>query len=93
MLASQGSVALVVSVTQRIERATVDMLASANDGRFLDLQTVSFTLLASLAGAICTLFEQDTDASVGSAVHRQLQMMFRHYLIAARIEILPGGRD
>ena len=70
-------------ISGRIRAAVIELLGTVPDGRFEDLQAVSFTLLAAMSGAVRTLFECDDMPTRIGVLRRQLTLMCGAYLAAA----------
>ena len=75
---------LIEDATQRGEEAIAAMLSSASDGRFPDPHVVAQTLLAAINGTVRAFYERDLPPAIGGEVERQLTLMCRSYLAAAR---------
>ena len=73
----------ITYATRRAERAIVEMLLTASDGRFPDPPLVSQVLLAAISGAVRAFYEQDAFSGIGGEVERELVAMCRSYLAAA----------
>jgi AcrR family transcriptional regulator len=76
---------LLEAFVRRVDAATAAMFASAPDAAFADLAIVNLTLLTSIFGTVRSVFERGLPALEGRAVHRQLILMCRAYLEAARL--------
>lgn len=75
---------LIEAATRRGEKAIAAMLSTAGDGPFGDPPVVARILLAAIHGAVRTFYERDMPPATGGEVERQLTLMCRSYLIAAR---------
>jgi len=81
--AEVGGEAVVVRLTQRVQLALCDMLASASDRRFDDLVSVSFVLSTALVGPVQGLLTIQAPAALVQAVQAQLLTMAQAYLAQA----------
>lgn len=75
---------LIEAATLRGEEAIAAMLSTASDGHFGDPYLVARTLLAAIHGAVRTFYERDMPPTIGGEAERQLTLMCRSYLFAAR---------
>lgn len=75
---------LIEAATGRCEGALAAMLSTASDGDFEEPHVVAQTLLAAINGAVRSFYERDSPPAIGGEVERQLIVMCRSYLVAAR---------
>lgn len=75
---------LIEGATRRGEQAVVDLLSTASDGHFDDPLVVAQTLLAAISGTVRAFYERDLPPTIGGEVERQIVVMCRAYLAAAR---------
>ncbi len=75
--------ALIEAFAQRVDAATIAMLASASDGSYVDLHLVNTTLLAVIFGTVRNVFERNLTASMEADIRSQLTTMCLSYLKAA----------
>jgi len=76
--------ALIDAFARRADAATAAMLASAPDARFADLAEVNRTLVTAIFGTVRNMFERNLPNASAEALRRQLILMCRAYLDAAR---------
>ncbi len=75
---------LLGDIARRLHVATARLLATAPDAVFKDLQDVTFTLLAAMAGTTRAVFERGATRQMLRALRLQLTLMCRAYLDAAK---------
>jgi AcrR family transcriptional regulator len=80
---------LLDAAIRRCEVAITDMLATAQDGTFVDAEIVAQVLLATIYGTVRVFYERGTPPEIGSEVERQLTLMCQSYLKAAKLPALP----
>jgi AcrR family transcriptional regulator len=80
---------LVEAAIQRAEQAIATMLSTASDGRFSDPHSVARLLFAAIHGTVRMFYERQIPPLIGGEVERQLTMMCRSYVAAAKTET-PG---
>ncbi|MGV7206986.1 TetR/AcrR family transcriptional regulator [Oxalobacteraceae bacterium A2-2] len=71
---------LIAEFARRVDAATAAMLASASDAVFVDLPTVTLTLLTTVFGTVRNVFERELSPSDANAVLGQLVVMCLAYL-------------
>lgn len=76
--------ALLKAFARRVDAATAAMLASAPDGAFADLPTVTLALLSTIFGTVRSVFERDLPPEQGKAVCEHLVRMCAAYLAAVK---------
>lgn len=86
--------ALIKAFARRMDAAMLGMLATASDGRNVDVQRVSATLLAVIFGTVRNVFEQNLGEAAQADIRGQLILMCTAYLGApASLPATRGGRD
>ncbi len=76
--------ALMEAFAARVDAATTAMLSSAPDATFADLASVNLTLVTVIFGTVRNAFERNLTAAEVDALRRQMLLMCRVYLQAAR---------
>ncbi len=76
--------ALMEAFAARVDAATTAMLSSAPDATFADLASVNLTLVTVIFGTVRNAFERNLTASEVDALRRQMLLMCRVYLQAAK---------
>lgn len=82
---------LIATFAQRVDGATAAMLASACDGVFVDLRTVTLALLATVFGTVRNVFERELAGPEAEAVLGQLVLMCRAYLAQVKLAAAPAA--
>lgn len=77
---------LIETFARRADATTAAMLETASDASFVDLRTVTLTLLTTIFGAVRNVFERDLSADEAQAVRHELNLMCIAYLTAVRRE-------
>lgn len=81
---------LVNAVFRRFHNATARLLASVPDAHFPDIDSVTFTLLASLTGATRVVFESSPTPDMLADFRRRMMALCRAFLRDAAVEITTG---
>jgi AcrR family transcriptional regulator len=77
---------IVEAMSQRIERSSEAMFATASDAKFANLSTVNVMMLNVLCGTVRNVFERDmSELLIDGGLRTQLTLMFCTYLDAAKI--------
>ncbi len=77
---------IVEAMSQRIERSSEAMFATALDAKFANLSTVNVMMLNVLCGTVRNVFERDmSELLIDGGLRTQLTLMFCTYLDAAKI--------
>jgi AcrR family transcriptional regulator len=75
---------LIATFARRVDVATENMLLTTTDASFIDLPTVTLTLLSTIFGTVRSIFERDLPADKGDVVCQQLTVMCIAYLSLVR---------
>ncbi|GAB0113694.1 TetR/AcrR family transcriptional regulator [Acidisoma sp. C75] len=81
---------LLAAASERNVAAAAAMLETAPDADYEDLQAVAFALFSAIAGSTRIVFERGVSVTALAALRRELSLMCRAYLNAARVA-RPGG--
>ena len=77
---------IVETMSQRIERSSQAMFATASDATFANLATVNVMMLNVLCGTVRNVFDRHmSELLIDGGLRTQLTLMFCTYLDAARI--------
>jgi AcrR family transcriptional regulator len=77
---------IVETMSQRIERSSEAMFATASDATFANLSTVNVMMLNVLCGTVRNVFDRRmSELLIDGSLQTQLALMFCTYLAAARI--------
>jgi AcrR family transcriptional regulator len=82
--AEVGGSAVVARLTQRSQLALCEMLTTAVDRQFADLEPISFVLSTSVVGPVQALLASGAPAAVIDRIRAQLSLMVSAYLGASR---------
>lgn len=75
--------ALIEAFAERMDAATIAMLASAPDAHYADIALVNVTLLSVIFGTVRNVFERNLPRPVQAKIRRQLITMCLSYLEAS----------
>jgi len=75
---------LIATFARRVDVATENMLLTTMDASFIDLPTVTLTLLSTIFGTVRSIFERDLPVDKGDVVCQQLTVMCIAYLSLVR---------
>lgn len=75
--------ALISAFAERMDRATIAMLATAQNANYADLELVNTTLLSVLFGTVRNVFERKMPVALQTEIRNQLVAMCLSYLEGA----------